>query len=82
MKKTEAIKAITTAYTRLYEIDDAAALRREGLTLAEYHAAGAIFNDLNNPGSESLTLSAAVAAFFGRCGYTVTPAGVNYKIAC
>lgn len=82
MKRLESMHAITTAYTRLQAIDDDKALRREKLTLADYHSACATFKELTTPGAAALNFSQPVADFFARCGYNVTPAGVNFRISC
>lgn len=78
MKRTP--EAIKTAYNHLRQIESAADLKRERLTLAEYHTAGALFNEVNTPGSTTETFFKAAAEFFARCGYEVKPAGVNYRI--
>lgn len=80
MKKTP--EAIKTAYNHLRQIESAADLKREKLTLADYHSACATFKELTTPGAAALNFSQPVADFFARCGYSVTPAGVNFKISC
>ena len=75
-------KAITTAYSKLLEIETANDLKREGLTLSDYRAAVDIMQQLRTPGSSANTFIFSVAEFFKRCGYTVTAGAVNYKITC
>ena len=81
MKKTEAMRAIVRAYTTLAEIDDAHALKRAGLTLAEYDAARDIFNELSTPGSAAETFIKGVAAFYRRAGFIITETAIGYRIA-
>ena len=84
MKGAEAMrpqtKAITTAYTKLKEIENAQDLKREGLTLYEYRAACDMMDELRKPGGVSFTFITSVAEFFKRCGYSVKLTNVNYKI--
>ena len=80
MRKTEAFRAITTAYTRLQEIDSAADLKKNRLTLTEYDAARETFADLTTPGSATDTFLQAVADFFRRAGFIVTETATGYRI--
>ena len=83
MKKTEAMHAITKAFSILDGIEDANDLKKQRLTLADYHAARDIFGQLSTPGSSAKTFLQGVADFYSRAGFTVTmePAGVNYIIS-
>ena len=81
MKKTEAIKAITTAYSKLYYMDDAESLKNEALSLSDYRAAAELMQELRQPGSSATTYIKAAADFFKRCGYNVTGSAI-YKITC
>ena len=82
MRKPEAMRAITKAYSKLYYMDDAQSLAREGLTLSDYRTAVDVMQELRTPGSTADTFILSVAEFFKRCGYTVTAGAVSYKISC
>ena len=80
MKKTEAIRAITKAFTTIRNIETAEDLKREKLSLADYNAARDIFGELSTPGSTAETILENVAELYKRCGFSVKPGTVNYTI--
>jgi len=80
MKKK--MKAITTAYSILFqEIENSEDLRKHKLTLADYHTACDIMQELRMPGSMACTICEHTARFFEKCGYTVTEKGIGYCIS-
>ncbi len=80
MKKTDAMRAITKAFCTLDAISDENELKREKLTLSDYHAARDIFPALSTPGSTAKTFIKSVADFYSRAGFTVYESGINYTI--
>ena len=74
------LKAITTAYSKLYYMQDENELKKEALTLSDYRAAADLMQGLRAPGSSAKTYIKAAADFFGRCGYNVTENNGYYKI--
>ena len=80
MKKTEAFKAITTAYTRLRDIESDKDLKKECLSLADYNAAKDIFSELSTPGNAAETFIKSIADFYSRAGFIVQPHGINDRI--
>lgn len=80
MKKTEAIRAITTAFCTLDGISHENELKKHNLSLSDYNAARDIFRDLSTPGSTAKTLYKSVAEFYARAGFTVTESGISYTI--
>ena len=80
MKITTACKAITKAYSTLNDIENDNDLKRERLTVAEYHAACDIFPELSTPGNSAQTFIKSVAEFYARAGFTVKPGTVNFTI--
>lgn len=81
MKKTDAMRAITKAYTTLRDCTDMKDLKKLHFTLSDYNAAKYIFNDLNTPGSSTEIIIQAVADFYKNCGFNVTPKGIGYQIS-
>lgn len=82
MKRVDSMKAITTAYEKLTYAEDMNDLKRMHLTLADYHSALDVMQELRKPGSTAKTFITAVADFFERCGYEVKLTGINYRISC
>ena len=80
MKKVEAMRAITKAYTTLVEIENDHDLKWAGLTLSDYFAARDIFPELSTPGTTACTFVESVAAFYKKAGFVVNASGVNYTI--
>ena len=80
MKKTDAIRAITKAYSTLKDIETERDLQKNKLSLNDYFAARDIFSELSTPGSSAKTFITSVADFYKRSGFNVTLAGVNYII--
>lgn len=82
MKTTQAIKAITTAYSTLKSIDHSNELKKHNLTLSDYNGAIDIFKSLSTPGSSAKTFIKAIADFYKKCGFLVSedPEKVNYII--
>lgn len=80
MKKTTAIHAIAKAHHFLQDIENDNDLKRERLTVAEYHAARDIFPELSTPGNSAQTFIKSVAEFYARAGFTVKPGTVNFTI--
>lgn len=82
MKRADSRKAITTAYDKLTHAEDMNDLKRMNLTLADYHSALDVMQELRKPGSTANTFITEVADFFEHCGYEVKLTGINYKISC
>lgn len=80
MKKTEAMRAITKAYTTLRDCEDMHDLKKLQLTLSDYEAAKDIFKELSTPGNKAETFITNVATFYKNCGFNVELTGVNYSI--
>ena len=80
MRKIEAMRAITKAYTILRSIDDDKALRKNNLTLTDYQAAKDIFSELSTPGAAAYTFMDGVAKLYEKAGFNVALKGVNYQI--
>ena len=79
MKKTH--KNIVTAYSILHtEIETANDLKKYNLTLSDYNAARQTMEELRTETAKTTTIYRNVAEFFKMCGYSVTPAGIGYKI--
>jgi len=81
MTKAQKIRIISRAYTDLRDIENDADLKKQELTLAEYHAAREVFNQVSRPDTKTETVLSGVAEYFKRHGYTVTAGTVNYTIA-
>lgn len=79
MKKTQ--KNIVTAYSILHgEIETANDLKKYNFSLSDYNAARETMEELRTETAKTTTLYKNVALFFQMCGYSVTPAGIGYKI--
>lgn len=88
MKKAEAIRAISKAYSILHsEIEHMNDLKKNNLTLAEYYSAISVMESLRSPGKSTITFLENVAQFFCNCGFNVdwindgTYRG-QYRISC
>lgn len=80
MTTAAAARAISKAYTTLRNIESAADLKKERLTLAEYDAARDLFGELSTPRSSAKTFIKSVADFYSRAGFTVFEFGNHYTI--
>lgn len=65
------MKAISKAYTTLRNIESEADLKKNKMTLADYHAAKEVFKQLTTPGNSTTTFISNVAAFFEKCNFNV-----------
>ena len=81
MRFSEKVKAITTTYSDLRNIENEKDLHDAGLTLAGYHAAIDIFNDVSRPNTQTTTIMQDVAEYFKKHGYNVTRRTIDYLIA-
>lgn len=82
MGKHNKIKIFTTAYSRFMNIEDDKNLRREKLTLNEYHDVFDLLKEMSDMKTTAVTFQSGVANWFKRNGFSVTlDDGVNYTIA-
>ena len=81
MKTVEKLQIISLTYSKLHDCRDDKDLKDLNLTLSEYQAACDVISRLGRPGESTLTFIKNVADFFKKSGFTVDPAGVNYKIS-
>ena len=80
MKKTDAMRAITKAFTTINEIESDADLKKQNLTLSDYNAARDLFPSLSTPGTTAHTIIKNVADLYSRAGFTVFESGNHYTI--
>lgn len=78
MKEQKAMKA----YKALRDMESAAALKKAGFTLAEYHAACDCLQEYarNNGEDGTATISKAVATWYAKQGFDVQPEGIGWRI--
>lgn len=83
MRARKASAVIETARRHLTDIQTAADLRRERLSLSDYWAAMELMQELSTVGSEAQTFAKSAADFFGRFGFIVEMDGdgVNYIVS-
>lgn len=80
MRKIEAMKTITKAYTTLRNIENMEDLKKAKLSLSDYSAAKNIFQELSTPGNTANTFIENVAKFYERCGFLVVPNNGSFTI--
>jgi hypothetical protein len=82
MKRHERIKLVTTAYTAIQEIETEKDLRKQKLTLTEYHAIAENLRAFGNckPDDRTETIYKGIAEFFTRYGFTVKQHGIGFQI--
>ena len=82
MRRHDRIKLVTAAYTAIQDIETEKDLKKQKLTLAEYHAIAENLKALGNCKADDRTetIYKGIAEFFARYGFTVKERGICYQI--
>lgn len=78
--KTDLVKKLTSLYNDYNAIEDDRALRKTGMTLAEYNALPSVFEKLQKDGHAN-TIMTGLANYFKKFGFDVSLDGTDYEIS-
>lgn len=82
MNKSKKIKTFTAAYSKYIDIQDDRDLRKNHITLCEYHVIFDILKELSDiTEKKAETISEGVANWFKRNGFAVAERGVGFSIS-
>jgi hypothetical protein len=77
--KTDLVKKLTSLYNDYNAIEDDRALKKTGMTLAEYNALPSVFEKLQKNGHAN-TIMTGLANYFKKFGFNVSLDGTDYEI--